>query len=309
MVNLGRNLLNSPCILPITILCALTSIIFPPGLFLASIIIILFTLEKGYSAGSKLLLGVLIPFVAIMMWQHTVPLFILFFIFRFSLNWFLAGLYHRYSSWRLIFEVLTLLGILAITIFHFNVPNVAGWWAHIINQTNIYDSVFQDPTTVLQLKQQLLNYAGMGTGIICSLVIIDCCFHLFLGLYWQKKINQTVKGEKLKFDYNQFKMGPVFAVILGLVTLGKFCGVSLAIDYLPVIIFPFIVSGLCVLHRASHEHRFFKWGMIFIYFGLALGYAWIIGLIAAIAFVFSFNLQKHFPMLSNLFIIPKFFKN
>ena len=281
----GRYLLsNHYRALPITLLCALSSFFLLPGLLVASIIITLFTLERGYKAGGELLFCVIFPFSIIMVWQHVSVIFILFFVVRYIFNWLLAGVYRKYRSWLLNLELMSLIGIFVILCLHLYFGNINAYWHSFIEQRIQLIDFFSNSASSNEIKSQVSSYAAMGTGLALVFVFLDCCFQILVASFWQRKIH----GVEPSSQKDIIKMGSIFAVLLSLVVIGKIFGFSVASDCLPVILFPFIISGFSLLHFYASKNKRIKIALLVLYSTLIFGFPWLLLLPAALSYLNSF---------------------
>ena len=276
--------------------CVMLTFVGVPGEILAAMIIALCTMMKGYKSGAIVLAFVALPGVAFLLHKEASPFDIVFVQCIFV--WLLAGLLQKFQSWRLIFEVMALGGVILLALFHLFVPDTAQFWmtaaTKVMTQVNLN---LNTSLSVSQIVEQIRPIAPYMTGLLLFMVSSLIFVELLLARRWQLRL--TNKPAAFRQEFVSIHMGYVGAVCLSLVLVGVYLHMPLARDCLFVFILPFMMSGLSYLHFMLKRYRPLIYVMIALYIGLFISVTSIkiVLLLALIGYVDSFcDFRKRFAL-------------
>ncbi|MFT3741387.1 MAG: hypothetical protein QM752_01700 [Gammaproteobacteria bacterium] len=210
-----------------------------------SILIIAFvTLVKGGKEGLIIVLWVALPALALFI-DGDISVLMDMVVFRVVVVWLLALLLRHKASWTLTLQSCVVLSVLVIAGLHYYNPNIAGWWAAQLTRywLNMSSQLNLSPNTdYLALIQRL---AGVATGVLTVLMLsVDLCI-LLMARAWQAAL---YKPGGLRQELQQLRMGWGQSVLLLSCTFAASMGSALALDILPVILMPFVLAALSLIH-------------------------------------------------------------
>ncbi len=264
MRKFGQYLLANPLhALVFALFCATLPISMPGG-FIAAIVVGLVTLSRGYKAGFIVLIGVAIPVVGFAIWQQRI-LFDLVLI-RCILVWLFAGILGKTGIWRLVFEIMTVLGCLVVMGFHLVLTDTSSWWLALIKQYGSYfTSILAEHLNEDKVQQLLAQIAPIATGLFTALVLLGVFCQLLIARWWQASI---YRPGGLAKEFVEIRNGPLLAVLLTLIFIAELIGIKIASDLLPVVLLPFMIVGLSILHKWSRVRKEFIFLLVMVYIGL-----------------------------------------
>lgn len=248
----------------VAFLCTLLPLFRMPGGFLAAILVGLVTLQKGYKSGLIVLAWVALPAVSLL-FLHRFGVFDIL-LLRCVLVWTFAIVLRTYHSWRLVLELATLLGFIVIFGLHLLIPDIQTWWHTQI--TNYLKEISQVGTLKLPTDEtQLLikRLAPIATGIAGFLVLLGTWIQLLLARWWQ---SYFFNPGGLRKEFIQIRMGNGAAIIISLVMIAALLRFGVAIDVIPIVIMPFMVAGLSLMHLTLVQNKALLIPAILIYVGL-----------------------------------------
>lgn len=276
--------------------CVMLTFVGIPGEVLAAVIIALCTMMKGYKSGAVVLAFVALPGVAFLLHKEVSPFDIVF--VQCIGVWLLAGLHQKLKSWRLIFEVMALGGVLLLALFHLFVPDTAQFWitmmTKLMTELNTNLSANLNVNEIVTTLRPLAPYmTGLLLFSVSSLIFIE----LLLARRWQLRL--TDRPGAFRQEFVSIHMGYVGAACLSLVLVGVYLQLPLARDCIFVFILPFMMSGLSYLHFLLKRYRPMIYLMIALYIGLFISVISIkiVLLLALIGYVDSFcDFRKRFAL-------------
>jgi hypothetical protein len=266
--------------------CIMLAFVGLPGAIVASIIIALVTLQKGYKSGALVLAFVALPAVGFLLHKEMSPFDITFLQCVFV--WALAGLLRKFQSWRLVFEVMVVIGIVLIAVFHLLVPDAAQFWTQIITnfitKLNVEANANINMAEVTKAIAPFVTYlSGILLFTLLSLVFVE----LLLARRWDMRVRGNAEGYSREFTHIQ--MGMLNIVLLVLAGVGALFHSDMARDCLFVVVLPFMYSGLSYVHYLVKRNRQLIYLLVILYVGLFLTYTCleVVLLLALVGFVDS----------------------
>lgn len=257
---------------------------FPTG-FIASIVIGFVALQKGLKSGLFVLAWAALPTIALMVLRH-VGLFDVLMI-RCVLILGLALLLRRFHSWGILLEVLALLGIILIVLLHIFEPNVFQWWvSHLTHFAN--DVVLAAPHWKLSqmTPADVVNHiAPVATGVIGFVFSLGILFELVIARFWQASVTDSTAFQG---EYIQIHIGRLAALIGLILTILMFLKYPTAIDIFPLVLLPFFVAGLSLMHFFVRNKKGISVGLILIYIGLFILPVFVVSVLGLIGFIDCF---------------------
>jgi|GEM_PF-3408283 len=235
---------------------------------LAASIVVLITLQQGYKSGAFLLFWMLVPSV-VSLFFHKIGVFDFEWMVS-CLLFALALLLRAYSSWRLVLEILLLIGIVALVAVHLINPDIAMWWKshilHIYNSSSVVSAMSIEEKS--KLEATAVMYSQMATGILIFYVMLFVVFVLMLGRYWQAIVLNA--KEQFITEVINIRMNKLLAVVALLCAIGFCFKVPLFLDGMFIVFVPFIVAGFSYLHSLSQSRPWISFVLVVFYFGLII---------------------------------------
>ncbi len=273
----------------IAFLCTLLPLIKLPGGFLASIVVGLVTLRKGWRSGLFVLAWVALPAVALLFLKRFGVFDIL--LLRCMLVWLFAIVLSQYRSWGLILEFAAVLALVAIAGVHLIVPDVHAWWAaHLQQYLQEAGKEANVKIPAADLKILMERVVPIATGVLGFFIILGTFVQLVLARWWQAYL---FKPGMLRQEFSQIRMGWPAAIFAILVVVASFFKLKVAIDFLPVLLLPFMIAGLSLLHLLTMLRKAFLWLLIVVYLGLVFLPYYIVPALAFVGYVDAWwNMRK-----------------
>jgi hypothetical protein len=241
----------------------------PGGGFFASIVVAFVTLCRGYKSGLIVLAWVALPTISMLVLRR-LGIFDLL-LLQCLIVWVLALVFrHLSSSWSVLLEIGVFLSIIAILGVHIFVPNVKSLWTQYV--MTYVNELSNNPSWELTtadkkiLTDVLINrFVPMSTGLAAFIILTAIFVSLFLARWWQ-----SIMGDKNKFkpEFISIHIGRGVALISLLFFLGLVFKVPVIIDMLPVLLIPFMIAGLSVLHYFYEKNKNLLFVLIPVYMGL-----------------------------------------
>ncbi len=267
----------------VAFVCTLLPLIYLPGGFAAAIIVGLVTLKKGAKDGFWVLVWVALPAICLLFLKRFGVFDIL--LLRCVLVWLFAIMLRQFSSWRMILEVAVLLGFLVVAGLHLAVPDIKTWWAgHIAAYMKAFDLANAWKLSAAEVQGFIGRLVPFATGVAIVVVFMGTFIQLILARFWYAALFE--RG-LLKKEFSEIRMGQILAVILFLAIVGAFLKMAFAIDFLPVILLPFVVAGLSFLHYWVARNKKLLIPLILIYVGLLMLPYLAVLILALLAFIDS----------------------
>jgi hypothetical protein len=255
---LGQHLLANPVhAMGLAILCVLIPVI---GGFLAAMVVGFVTLCRGYKTGLLVLAGVALPVLVIAIWKQIFLLDMV--LVRCALVWLLAGVLGQTVSWRLVLEIMTILGVCAVLAFHLLLSDPAEWIASRYQLA--LNAILGGQISADQISEFVAQIKQIGTGLFIASPLLGAFCQLLAARWWQAAIFHP--GGLAK-EFVEIRAGLVIAAIFTVTAIGALCRVSVAIDCLPVVILPLAINGLSLLHKWVLSNRKIIYLLIIVYIG------------------------------------------
>ncbi|QHG92551.1 hypothetical protein EGQ50_02265 [Coxiella endosymbiont of Amblyomma sculptum] len=278
--------------------CVLLGFVLPVG-FIASLVLGLITLQKGYKASLSVLSFILLPAIALAITQH------FGFFYRFDLLlaqcglMFVLALILRHTvSWKRVLESASLIGILLVSLIHLVFPNIRKIWVELIKGyflTNDWMLTFHLDTN--HSAEIIRSLATIATGSFVFFVLFGIIVLLVLARWWQTAL--FFPG-RFRLEFTEIRMDQTSAMLLIIVTIGLFWQSSWLEDIYPTLLLPFMIGGLSLLHRLAINRKEMLLLIITIYIALLLLTFFTTVVLAIVGLMDSFcNFRKRYVLFQN----------
>ena len=276
--------------------CSLLAFLLPIG-FAVTLILGLVTLQKGYKASLVVLAFVLLPAIALAITRH------FSFFYRFDLLLIQCGLVCifalilRYTaSWQWVLEAATVIGALIVSVVHLIFPNIQQIWIKLINnylQTNGWILTFHlDTDRFVEFFQHLV---AIATGGFIFFVLFGMIILLISARWWQTAL---FSPGQLQLEFTEIRISQAGASLLLIASISLIWQLGWLVDIYPILLFPFMVGGLSIIHRLVMNRREMVLLMIMVYISLLLLTFFTVIILAILGFIDSFyNFRKHYALL------------
>jgi hypothetical protein len=239
-------------------LLSVAALMLPPFSYLASGVIVLFTLRMGPKEGMKVVVATtaLFTLLAVLLLDK---IFItgLFLISSwlpiFGASWVLG--YTRSLAMSLL--AATGLGIVVVLGTYLVLPDPVLWWQQIIEP--LAETLAQQPGWQFDQAQTqaiVLNLSSMMTGLMAAGLSLNIMLGLLIGRSWQAKLYNP---GGFASEFQQLKLGKSVAIltIVMMVVTALPLGDSVAIlrACLPVLLVVFTLQGLSVVHAIVKQQQ------------------------------------------------------
>lgn len=265
----------------IAFLAALLPVFNLPTGFIAVLVVGLVTLQKGSKAGLWILSWVALPTIALLVTQH-IGLFDLLFV-RCVVIWLLASVLRRYQTWNLLFEILVVVGVIAVVALHWWNPQLEQWWvAHLTDtmQKMIADAKVKE--AAVASAELAKHVAPIATGVVAFFVSTTVLMELAVVRWWQTTLFEPGKFAQEAVSIRASKMASLIVMLFFALMMMKS---PLATDALAITLLPLFFAGLSLLHFLARRNKRFVYLLIVIYAGFIFLPVLVVSALASIAFV------------------------
>jgi len=253
----------------ITLLFALLPFVGLPTNWINILLIGLITLRSGAKEGLFVLGWAALPALALCFINQP-ELLLGFILLRAVVVWGLALVLRNTVSWVMTLQCAAIVGIVCVTITHIIVPSIGAWWlqqfAVFLNNAG---GSLQLATTSPQQSQLLLEYMSQfATGILVVSFLVCDLFLLMLARGWQAVL---VNPKGLSKELLQLRMGHIASLGFLLCSLMVSLAWPLALDIYPVVLLPFVLAGLSLIHAKLAQKKEIKFPVLIgLYIALVL---------------------------------------
>ncbi|OGT23016.1 MAG: hypothetical protein A3C55_04620 [Gammaproteobacteria bacterium RIFCSPHIGHO2_02_FULL_42_13] len=230
-------------------------------------IVVLVTLSKGAYEGFLVILWAALPYVVLGAMHMWMPFFNSV-VFGLLFVWCLTLLLKRHASWIVALEIGTFVGILGVIGIHLYYPDIAQWWVGEITQSIQRIMEF----TPLSFNMDRINkilpvFAQFATGIQAAIVVFAAISELMVGRFLQSIVQLP---QAWLIEWLNFRVSTVPTVLLIVDVSLAWFNVSFSRDVLPVLLLPFLLVGLSVIHATLLARRLSKLKIAILFILLAI---------------------------------------
>jgi hypothetical protein len=211
--------------------------------WLSTVIIALITLQNGPVEGLMVTAWAILPAVA-MLWLGQYTLFLNILILHYLIVWVFAVVLRKHT-WVNVLQLSALLGMTAIILIHYFIPEVQSW---LVNQ--ITSAVKDKTITIFSYKlaniDVWMKYIGsFAVGLMALMINLANLMTLFLARWWQSNIVSVISIQK---ECYTIRMHYVVSLSLVILAMGLYVDSILFLNVFILALVPFIFSGLSLLH-------------------------------------------------------------
>jgi hypothetical protein len=243
----------------IALVCTLLPLIGLPGDFCVSIVVALITLRKGPLSGLFVLAWVALPAIALMYWHDLGTFDVL--LARSAVVWLMAAILHKTASWKLVLYALAAVGVLVVIGFHSVIGDVGLWWSKRISSL-LMEVLKEAPLQAQEVQSVTQRIASIATGLVMFVSSLVLFLQLLIARYWQASL---FNPRGLRKEALNLRVGPLMTMLLLAALIGSLMHIGLFIDCLPVLILPFLVAGMSLLHMMVHHKDSGRFALVFLY--------------------------------------------
>jgi hypothetical protein len=244
--------------------------------WLSIVVMGLVTLRKGAVEGFIVSAWILLPSIVFIIIGQPFPLIYNFIIDVFVV-WLLANALRQSSSWSITIQMAAIVGIVIVMIAHGTIHGLDQWWSEqlvkYMQQTNkMFALNIGDDDLTLWAE----NMAQFMTGVQVAVLLVGNLIYLLFAR-WIQAILYNPGGLRRELYQIRLDYKPAFILLLTFIMM--WYGVHIAKDCAPVVLLPFALAGLslvhCMLARTKHD-----WTGLLIFYGLLiLFFPYIMGLL------------------------------
>jgi hypothetical protein len=270
----------------VALICALLPLVGIPIGFFAAVVVGLVTLRKGVKAGLMILAFAILPAICFLI-ANRADFFYGYYILiaQCILVWLFAIVLQKTLSWRLMLEIATLIGILAVIGVHIFIPHVSEMWINLYQQhmeTFPWATVFRG--SAAKTNEIIQHASTIATGAVALVGLFFVFVELLLARWWETAIYSP---GALKTEFDRIRIDRIAAGILLVATVGLYWKSTWLIDVYPVLLLPFIIGGLSIMHKIASKRKELIVLIIAIYLALFLVPFFAVVLLALIGFIDS----------------------
>src|SRR3989338_3517176 len=282
MKQLGAYLLRNPLNAAwVALVLALLPFLGIPTGWMSLVIVGLVTLRLGLKYGVFVLIWAALPGVALAYLKHPGWL-INTAVVHGGLVLILAWVLRHYRNWKNVLEVAAVLGVIAIIALHVSFPDLHQWWQLQLTQA-LQNGGWATELNLdaVRTKDFIRTAAGIASGILVTFVTFMSLLTLFFARWWQAVI---FNPGGLREEIYNVRMHRWAAVGLVLCLAGLFFDTRFFEDILPIVLLPFILAGLSLLHAAVYYKKVKKFMLWAVYLLLLFIFPYVASLIALFGF-------------------------
>ena len=294
MQKLGKYLLTDNRRAAVTaLLCAVVPLI---GGILAAVIVGLITLRKGYKAGLFVLAFVALPAISLLVLHRFDYNLFDMLLLRCVLVWMFAVMLRRTHSWALTLELFVFLGALVVVGIHLFIPDIAKIWVQLMSYYfKEYDWATVFRLTPNQVTHGIAELAPIGTGVAVTVLLVGAFFQLILARWWEAALFYP---GSLRQELVQIRVNRIMTIVVVLASVGLYWQPAWLIDFYPLLILPFVVSGFSLLHKVGSSKKEWIFLVVAVYLALILLTFIVLLVLALLGLMDSwYNFRKRYPRL------------
>ena len=295
MKKLGQYLLaNNTRAAILSFLCTLLPLIEIPGGIIAAIIVGLITLRKGYKSGLLILAFIALPAISLLVLREfqygpfDATLMMGIFV------WIFALVFRNTYSWARVLEIMAGLGAVIVLMIHLLVPTIRQFW--LLSLDDFYKqsgwAKILGYNTPDRIHLFVVHVAPVATGGVMFLFLLGVFILLLLARWWQAIV---FSADSLRKEFTRIQISRVVSIMGIFLTAALFFKWGYLLDLYPVLLLPFMIAGLSLLHKVIGRLKQAKILLFFVYAALVLVSFLMVILLAFIGFVDSwYNFRKRF---------------
>ena len=233
--------------------CAFILAILPffglPSSWLSALVVGFVTLRCGWQRGLVVIAFAALPAIALAFLQHP-GLFVNTVILRLGLIWLFACILRQTSSWALVIELGSLLGIIVVILVHLLYPGkISIWWGvHLMPVMQQLNQTANLHFSAIKLHKMVINFSRFATGAFAVFYLITNYIILLFARAWQA---QLFNPGGLRKELYHVRIGFAATGVLLLCAVGILLQSRFAYDVLPAVMLPGTLAGLSLMHATA----------------------------------------------------------
>ncbi|MES2999041.1 MAG: hypothetical protein V4700_07000 [Pseudomonadota bacterium] len=255
--------------------------------WVSNVIISLVTLRKGPKEGAIVLLWIILPVVVVASLAN--PWIALYNIVGGSLFAYLLALILRQTqSWKKVLEVGMFLGLLVVLLVHLLVPDVQAFW---VKQVAHYALMIKTQFNFSINTDQLQFFTKFATGFQIVFLSLGGFINLILARGLQSMLYNP---GRLRPELEAIRLSSWDALVFLVIAVASVQKFATAQDILPVVLLPFMLAGLSVIHALARlKNGFFKGWFLLFYGLLIVFFPYLAALLIVVAIMDSYLDFRH----------------
>ena len=248
------------------ILLALLFAVIPFFGWLAIALMALVTLRKGMAEGFIVLAWISLPSLVLALNGQSASI-LYDIVLGVLIVWVLAGVLRQTASWTFTIQVTVLMGMVIVLVAHGAIHHLDQRWATEINQ------YMQQINRALALKltdQEILEgsakMAQFATGVQVVILLIGNLTNLVFARWVQASLYNP---SGLRKELYNIRLDFKTAFILLVTFVLMWIDIHLAKDCVPVVLLPFSLAGLSLVHSLLAKTKY-DWSGLLIFYGLLI---------------------------------------
>jgi hypothetical protein len=259
--------------------------------WLGLVIVALVTLRKGKQEGCWVLLCVILPAIVFAVLGHIV-LPLINGVLSAILVWILALILRDKANWSYVLVIAGCVGVVSVLAIHGYANDINQWWQQkmLASMQAVNAEISLDTA---QQGQIIKILAPIATGIQVGLVLLMSLGWLVLARNWQASLYNP---GQLRPELQAIRM-PIWSgmLIIILVAVTLLTQWMTCIDLLPVVLLPFLLAGLSLVHFMVQARKLSWIWLVLFYVFMVLFLPYVAGAIVILALLDSWmNLRVKF---------------
>ncbi len=243
-----KNRLNA---IGITLVCAFIPLIGSISILIAALV----TLRKGMFEGAVLMMVSCIPYLVSYFTypsggeiQLALDAVIIMLVIN-VLTWVFAVILRATENLSRVFQVATVLGVIAVLVVHALHPDIQMWWqtqlTAYFNKTAQMVGKLKE-TALTENTMEIINVAKQyATGFLVTIILLNALLQLIIARWWQAVIFNPGSLQKELYSIRLgYFLG--FLFIVGLIV--SYQNNKMILDVMPVLYVAFCIAGLSLIH-------------------------------------------------------------
>lgn len=279
------------------IIVALLFTLIPFLGWVSDVIVVLVTLRKGAKEGGIVLLWMILPTAVLAivgypdLWWYDI-------IAGSLVTYLLALVLRETNSWAWVLQVGMVFGLIGVMLVHLWVPNVPqllskGLVGYLLGMEK-YFGLEVDVASTQQLAQQIAKYA---LGLQATLMLLVDLFNVVIARWWQSMLYNP---QGLSTELRTIRLSSLAIGLVVLALVGGIAGLSFMQDSLPVLILPFVLAGLSLMHYLARFAKVSNYWLIGFYVLLILFFPYLAAALVLAAVVDCWlNLRQRCHLYNN----------
>lgn len=216
----------------------------PTG-WLSSVIIAMVTLQNGPRQGLMIIAWTILPAVAMLCLGHY-ALAINLILLRYLIVYLFAVMLYRYTSWIVILQLGVFLGVVAVTVIHFFIPELQAWLlSQLLAVVKEYKTISLFAVKAREIDNWVSYFNLFSVGLFVLSILLTNLTHVFLARWWQSNVVQVVNLQK---ECYQIRISYIATILLVLLVAGFYINGPLFFNIAVIAMMPFVFCGLSLLH-------------------------------------------------------------